>query len=203
MQNKWKMLRKDEKGMFTIEASLVFPIIFITTIALILFSLVIYEKVVIYQKAQLIAERTSFTWDNSYKDFDTGEFPINAYTTMDNGDGLYWRTNFIGKQFIEKVFPNRLKGAGDDKIERARTEGSAMFTSGDVQIEEPSALGFDRRVKVTVNGNLKLPDFVDLLADQEFTAKTSASIKDPVELIRTTDFIVHYGKEVMGSITSN
>lgn len=63
----WKSFKKSEKGMFTIEASLIFPTIFIVTLALILFSLVVYEKVVVYEKAHLIAERTSFTWDNSKK----------------------------------------------------------------------------------------------------------------------------------------
>lgn len=197
----WKSFKKSEKGMFTIEASLIFPTIFIVTLALILFSLVVYEKVVVYEKAHLIAERTSFTWDNSKKDFETGEFAENQYTTMSGGDGLYWRTNYIGQQFIQKIFgEGRLGGAAGAKMERARTNGSAMFASGDVEIEEPSSVGFDRRIRVTVSGNLKLPDFVDFIADEDFAVTVTASVKDPVELIRTTDFVIYYGKEIMGYI---
>src|SRR5699024_10636562 len=99
----WKRFRKNEKGMFTLEASLIFPIIFVVTISLILFSLVFYQKVVVYQKANMIAERTAYTWDNSQKDFNTGSFAENQYSSMDAGDGLYWRTNTIGAQFIQKL----------------------------------------------------------------------------------------------------
>ncbi len=199
-RNFWKIFKKNEKGMFTLEASLIFPTIFIVTIALILFSLVIYEKVVIYQRAHLIAERTVFTWDNSHKEFETGNFAENEYSTMSGGDGLYWRTNYIGQQFIQKIFPGRLGGVAGKKLERAQTEGDALFASGDVVVKEPASIGFDRRVEVTVSGELKLPDFVEFISDDHFTTTATASVKDPVELIRTTDFIIYYGKEIMGYI---
>ncbi|SFM23000.1 hypothetical protein SAMN04487943_11087 [Gracilibacillus orientalis] len=201
IHEKWKMLKKDDKGMFTIEASLIFPVIFISTIALILFSLVIYEKVVIYQKAQMIAERTAFTWDNSYKDFETGEFAENEYTTMDGGDGLYWRSNYIGEEFIRKIFSYRLTSDATGRKEtRANTEGSEMFTSGNVVVSRADSMGFDRKVDVTVSGNLNFPDFLGFVVSDNFEVTASASIKDPVELIRTTDFIVHYGKEIIGAV---
>lgn len=191
--------------MFTIEASLIFPVIFLSTIALILFSLVIYEKVVIYQKAQIIAERTAFTWDNSQKDFTTGAFEENQYTTMDGGDGLYWRSNYIGEELIRKIFNYRMTGSKrSQKEQRANTEGSAMYTSGDVSITTSGALGFNNKVTVEVSGNLKFPDFIGEFfgnaVNDEFKAEATASLKDPVELIRTTDFIVHYGKEIIGAV---
>jgi|SRR5690625_3391669 len=198
-----KKMRKNEKGMFTLEASLIFPIIFILTISLVLFSLVIYQKVVIYQKAHLIAERASFTWDNSKKEFDTGYFDEHQYSTMDGGDGLYWRTNSIGQQFIEKILPGGLGGPLEEKRQRARTHGSAMYSSGDVEIKFPDAVGFDKRIEVTASSDLKLPDFVNLISDDNFSTIVTASVKDPMELVRTTDFVVHYAKEVMGYITNN
>ncbi|WP_058305888.1 TadE/TadG family type IV pilus assembly protein [Gracilibacillus massiliensis] len=194
----WKKFRKNEKGMFTLEASLIFPIIFIVTISLILFSLVIYQKVVVYQKAHLIAERASFTWDNSKKEFDTGEFKETQYSSMDGGDGLYWRSNAIGTQIILKFLnTGGLSNADAAKINRAQTKGSAMYTSGSVEIEQLGMMGFDHRIKVTASSDLKLPDFVELISDDNFKATATASFKDPVELIRTTDFVVHYGKEIM------
>src|SRR5699024_7967166 len=118
-------------------------------------------KVVVYQKAHLIAERAAFTWDNSQKDFDTGSFAENQYSSMDAGDGLYWRTNTIGAQLIQKFLDSgRLGGAVGAKKERAQTEGSSMYTSGSVTVEEPGIVGFDKRIEVTASSDLKLPDFV-------------------------------------------
>src|SRR5699024_10843557 len=148
------------------------------------------QKVVIYQKAHLIAGRASFTWDNSKKDFDTGAFGMNEYSTDEGGDGLYWRTNFIGKQLIKKVLNidvfNDLTGV---KIEKANSNGSAMYPSGTVDVDDPEISGFDSQITVTVSSELRLPDLVNLVSDDSFHTSVTASIKEPVELIRMTDFI--------------
>ncbi|WP_117168153.1 hypothetical protein [Paraliobacillus sediminis] len=190
--------------MFTLETTLIFPTIFIVTIAMILFSLVIYQKVVIFQRAHIIAERVAFTWDNSEKDFETGAFEIYEYPSMDDQDGLYWRTNYIGETFIKKVFGDDIGDSGvtDDKIEHANTGGQAMFPSGNVTIEAPASVAINPQVKVTVTGNLKVPDIVGLISSGDFEATAYASVKDPVELIRMTDFIIQYGMEIKDSISN-
>ncbi|QGS68926.1 hypothetical protein CV093_12355 [Oceanobacillus sp. 143] len=80
---------KDDDGAFTIEASLVFPILLMLTLSFILFAIVIYQQSVLHYSANTVAERVAFVWDNSDKDIDTGAF--DKYTTFDGGDGLYWR----------------------------------------------------------------------------------------------------------------
>lgn len=200
-----KQLRRDDKGMFTLETTLIFPTIFIVTIAMILFSLVIYQKVVIFQRAHIIAERVAFTWDNSAKDFETGAFEDYEYPSMEDQDGLYWRTNYIGETFINKVFGGEIEKSGsatDTKISTANTEGQKMFSSGNVTIEPPASIAINPQVKVTVTGNLKVPEFVDLLSSGDFEATAYASVKDPVELIRMTDFIIQYGMEIKDSISN-
>ena len=191
-------LRRDSEGSFTLEASLIFPIMFIVTIALILFSLVVYEKVVIFQRAHLIAERAAYTWDNSHKDFETGEFEANEYSTMENGDGLYWRTNYIGEEFISQVFGGGLGGVGGVKTAKAQDKGGEMLPGATINVTPPSSAGFDRKIEVTLTGRLRVPDFVDLITGGDFTVTAAASIKDPVEMIRTTDFIFNYGEQMFG-----
>ena len=78
-------MRRHEHGSFTIEASLVFPIIFILMLIFLFFSIVVYQRVTIYYVASQAAERVAFTWNNSYKDPITGDF------LSGNNDGLYWR----------------------------------------------------------------------------------------------------------------
>lgn len=194
--------KKENKGSFTIEASLVFPTIFMSTIILIFLSLVVYEKVVVYQRAHLIAERVSFTWDNSEKDFNTGYFEPNTYTSMDGMDGLYWRTTSIGQNFIERIFGSlQEETVRGSKISRATNESQGLITGSNISIEVDEGFGFNQKVHVTVEQSLHLPEFVDFLTGGTVEGRATAAIKDPVELVRTTDFIFHYGEEIMNYIS--
>ncbi|MCL7748013.1 TadE/TadG family type IV pilus assembly protein [Halalkalibacter alkaliphilus] len=193
--------KQDNKGSFTLEASLVFPIIFIITIALILFSLYFYDKVVLYQRAHVIAERLASTWDNSLKDFETGDFAPYEYTSMRgyNNDGLYWRTNRIGASLLERM-GMELDSVEGVKIANAQTNAEQLIPGARVTITPPANIGFNRKVTVKLERDLNLPQFVGLIAKSEVEAVASASVKDPVELIRTTDFIYHYAEEVQNYI---
>ncbi|WP_078553037.1 hypothetical protein [Bacillus alkalicellulosilyticus] len=198
-----RKLTNDNRGSFTLEASLVFPIIFIITIALILFSVYIYDKVVLYHRAHIIAERIAFTWDNSKKDFEDGYFDPELYTTMPGGDGLYWRSNAIGGAFVERATNGAIgNGLVNQKVGSGKSKGEQLVPGGTVTVQGPSSMGLNRKVTVTISRELNLPSFVQLIADSNVTVTASASVKDPVELIRTTDFIFYYGEQVSNYITN-
>lgn len=197
---KLKKFKNQEKGMFTVETTLIFPGIFVMTIALILFSLVIYEQVVIYQRAHLIAERVAFSWDNSNKDLYTGSFGSNQYSTMIDGDGLYWRSNYIGESLIRKVFPSFESNTTQTKIANANSQGTAMLPSANVVVHAPDSASLNPQVAVTVTGDLRVPDIVsELIMSGNFEVTAYASVKDPVEVIRTTDMIIDYGNRIFNS----
>lgn len=102
-------LRNNQDGSFTIEASLLFPMLLIMTIALIFFCLIVFEKVVLHQRAQIIANRAAYVWDNSSKNITTGAF--NKYTSdPDSTDGLYWR--LFGNQIFSRFHLNFGNGNG-------------------------------------------------------------------------------------------
>lgn len=197
-------LRNDE-GSFTLETTLVFPTIFFLTIIMILFSLTIYEKVVVYQKAHKVAERISFTWDNSMKKFETGHFEKNEYTSMPAMDGLYWRTNEIGTNFIKKALNIDIKDVRSNKINKAEKEAKEIFyirgrsNIKSVEVDVNGGL-FTGQVIVTAQSRLKLPKFMNHFVNNNFEATAVASIKDPVELIRITDFAYYYGAEILRSV---
>lgn len=193
--------KKNDRGSFTMEASLLFPIILVITICLILFSLVVFEKVVLQQRAHLIAEHLAFVWDNSNKDIMTGEFPRNQYTTSkDVEDGLYWRIRddlFLSRFNIISNPSNVELSIGEKgtslpakKLSRITTDVLPNGVTGTVKYQN-DILG--RKIIVELERPLNLPKFVtDLFQTNIVTAKATAIVTDPVEFIRTTDMIITY-----------
>lgn len=83
MHQNVKHLINDEQARYTIEASLLFPIILLMTMSLMLLSLFHYRLAIISIQAALVAERTAYVWGNSAKEISTGALMFNQY------DGLY------------------------------------------------------------------------------------------------------------------
>src|SRR5699024_12202435 len=117
-----KKLKQREDGVFTLEATILFPIILIITMTFIFFSLVIYQKAMLTHSANTVAERLAFVWDNSYKDINSGEF--DKYPTFDGGDGLYWRT--FDNQYLSKFGIDNVFGGGIDDISLATWRGGDL-----------------------------------------------------------------------------
>ncbi|KMK78247.1 TadE/TadG family type IV pilus assembly protein [Alkalihalobacillus pseudalcaliphilus] len=182
--------RKDQSGVFTLEASMLFPIILIITMCLIFFSLFIYQQSVVQYQANKIADQVASSWTNSHMDPKTGEF--NTYTTFEGGDGLYWRTtevsflgDILGIPFVSSNVP----------ASKLRPElGNNAW--GEVTIQKDTKVfGFDAIV-VTVQQPLSFPSYVtDLFGVTEAKAQAQRPITEPTEWIRTTDFAIYfYGK---------
>ena len=200
LKNRMLKFNKGNKGSFTIETTLVFPIIFITTIILIFMSIVIYEKVVVYQKAYAVAERIAFTWDNSKKEIKNGSFDEHEYTSMSDMDGLYWRTNQIGIGFIQEVFGGGPTGVHGSKMERAHEEAEQVISGSVQDIQVTDTFGFNQKVSVTMKVRLKAPNFLNVVLGKDFEVTASASIKDPVETVRLTEFMFYIGEKIKGYI---
>lgn len=84
--------RRDEKGSFTIEASLIFPIIFLLIVTLLLFTMYVFQKGFLFYKATMIAERAAFSWNNSQRDPVTGDLAsIKKSNGTWNADFIWWR----------------------------------------------------------------------------------------------------------------
>ncbi len=76
----------NQKGSYTLEASLVIPVILVVLLGVVFFSIYIYEKLVLLDAAVYSARQTATVWDNSRKDPETGSLGGDFRT-----DGLYWR----------------------------------------------------------------------------------------------------------------
>ncbi|WP_096186957.1 TadE/TadG family type IV pilus assembly protein [Evansella halocellulosilytica] len=189
--------KRDERGSFTIEASMLFPMILIITFCLIFFSLVVYYKAILQFEANRLADQITYVWSNSEKDHETGEF--NAYTTADGGDGLYWR--LTSNNFMEQFgLPNI--GSGGLVEEKKRSElivdmngpvsGSVEFNNG--------LLG--NEIQVTLEQSIPLPSmFTDILGMDVMQAQSTRTVTEPVEFIRNTDFVVYFTGKITDRVT--
>ncbi|GGH77599.1 hypothetical protein JOD43_001488 [Pullulanibacillus pueri] len=195
-------LRKKESGSFTIEASLLFPILLILTICLLLLSIVVYQKAVLQQRAGLIANRVAYVWNNSQKNID-GDF--RTYTTDDRGDGLYWRMaddQFLS-QFGISIFSGHhsevtIGSSGGGLIGKKLGKASkALLPPGSTGTISYNNSVFSRDITVKLEEPLHFPGSAKKLFGIDFVrANSSASVTEPTEFIRTTDLLITYFKEL-------
>lgn len=190
MKKKLQDFRRNDRGSFTIEASMLFPMILMITFLLIFFSIVIYHKAILQFEANRIADEIAYTWNNSSKDAKTGEF--NEYTT-DNGDGLYWRIsdNHFLEQFGIPSF------GGDSALVQSKTD---RFTSTyDVEVEFQNQL-LGNQIEVTIERPVPLPSgFTDVFNLDVIHGSSTRTITEPTELIRNTDFVVYFAQKAQSS----
>src|SRR5699024_1184819 len=200
-----KKLKQREDGVFTLEATILFPIILIITMTFIIFSIVIYQKAMLTHSANTVAERLAFVWDNSYKDINSGEF--DKYPTFDGGDGLYWRmfdNQYLSKFGLDNVFGGgnhaislASSGGGDlpsEKLGRASADTLPPGATGEVRYEN-GLLG--SQIIVEMKSPLDLPKFVrDVMGLESVKAEVSHAVIEPPEFIRSTDLIMYAFKKI-------
>jgi hypothetical protein len=197
-----KDLHKNMSGAFTLEATLIFPSIMIIMICLIITSLAVYEKVVLVQRAQVIADRIAYTWDNSLKDASTGEFAVNEYTTSDGGDGLYWR--MTDDDFLSQ-FVSGFRRSGTTSIEIGSEHGGSgpeaklsRITSNALPRDATGTVEFENKITgrvitVKLERELSFPEWVtNITGTDRVSASSSSVVTEPVEFMRTTDLLISY-----------
>ncbi|NGP44451.1 pilus assembly protein [Bacillaceae bacterium SIJ1] len=204
--HKNKSFLKDEKGSFTLEASLVFPIIFLSVIAMLILSLYVYERVVLYQRASVAAERVAYVWDNSNKHPETGAFDIGER------DGLYWR--LTSDQVLELLFDAFGDGGAQTSIQIGQSGGglieqklgkhaTTVFRDGTTGTVEYSNHLYEKKVTVKLEKTLRMPELLGNLLDGNLQAEASATITDPVEFMRTSDLMATYAQRIASHISQN
>lgn len=180
----FKKIHKEEKGSFTLEASLLFPILIILVLLFIFFSLVMYEKVTLQYKANQVASQLAHSWSSSTQDLKTGAMGESDYVT-NNSDGLYWRltgNNFLAKVGVD-IGDNGLVGS---KISRAGSYAENVTYENGL---------FGQKIIVTLEKQLSLPQFVtSLFGIDKLETTVSYPVIEQVEMIRNTDLML-YGIE--------
>ncbi|MCG7377344.1 pilus assembly protein [Paenibacillus sp. ACRSA] len=192
---------KKEEGSFTIEASLVFPVVLFILVILLFFSMFMYQKTFLNQHAYAASERAAYSWDNSHKQAMTGEFATGEY------DNLYWRLTddqLLGALFGWAGADNQVTvsvpaGEGGSLSETKLSQAvQGMPTAMTGTIEYQNTL-IQRKVTTKLEQMLSLP-LPSILFDSGNSVFTTASsaVVEPVEFIRTVDLIRYYGAKFKG-----
>lgn len=194
-------LRNDE-GSFTIEASMLLPIIMGITMLLLFFCLYTYQRTMLLQVASVTAERAAYNWDNSHKG-GQGDYAIGEY------DSLYWRigedgllTSLFGAGAANGGVKLLLPAAGDyETLPIIKLQQAAEKVTAGMTGELDYTYGLTgRKISAELKRVLHLPVLEELLEDEaEPEVKTQAVVADPVEFIRTVDLMRYYGAKFTGS----
>ena len=200
-----KILKKftNNTGSMTVEASLIFPIIFLTMVALIYICIFLYQNAYLKSLTNHVAERGAASWGNTSKmkigtdscRLETGE--LKGARELLNRD-LYWRITGAGK---------------DDKIEKLKGYALHRLKENNILESEISRLDFNdiknnkdkiniwvkdyivyKEVNVVIKDSYDIPIGKSLkvfgLGDKyNVQAHGRAVINDPMEFIRNVDFI--------------
>lgn len=184
---------KEERGSFTIEATLVFPALLLFTLVCVFFCIIIFQLGTANYIAQKAAAQTAFTWNNSQKDQITGEFDKSTYPGLSNStDGLYWRVTddgIMGIFGLDNIFESQ---GGPKQTKISRAENAYPYN---VKVEYRNIIIYSE-VNTTVESTLFIPSFVEsLLGGSTLTAKASRVVTDSPELIRNFNFAKYVWKE--------
>ncbi|GAA3404583.1 TadE/TadG family type IV pilus assembly protein [Paenibacillus hodogayensis] len=195
---------RSERGSYTLESALIYPTILLALVSIVFMSLFLYEKSVLYYTASMTAERAAYSWDNTRKDWTTGNVAPGQY------DGLYWRTGSdgIGGMFafgsalgLQKVLLPA-DGSSGGQGPKAKLTRAAEGLPADVTGELTYRHGLiDREVTARLGRRGLLPFLASQWDSSYMQAQVKSIVTEPVELIRNVDFVRTFVVRVKDLIT--
>lgn len=187
---------RSEEGSFTIEASLLLPIMMGIIMLLLFFSLYTYQRTMLLQASSVTAERAVYNWDNSHKGI-SGEFAAGEY------DSLYWRigedgllASLFGTGALNGGVKLAVPAAGvQQALPEVKLRQSAENIPANMTGELVYSYGLaSRTISAQLKRMLQLPILDGLLEDGAVPVVTTRSVvTEPVEFIRTVELMRYYG----------
>ncbi len=195
-------LWQDRRGSFVLDASVMFPLVFVSVLLMLLLSLAVYQRAIVYYSASAAAEKAAFRWDNSYRDMPTGRAPTGHY------DRLYWR--LADNRMLEGIFGSLQGGARDSngglllpafdaderegdlatiKIRRSAARIDPSF-SGAARLEQGNPLL--RQVRIELQAPAAIESVQRMIGRGASHAAASSAVVDPVEFTRLVDLARYY-----------
>jgi hypothetical protein len=178
-----------EEGSLTLEASMVFPWVLLATLLLIVFSVVITDRVLLYYSASVAAERGAFVWSHSSSDVRSGAYPDGRY------DGLYWRLR--DDALLAGLFGWTTDGEEGVRISirdgPAESDGGVGGSLAEIKLRRTAdTLPGDVGGSMAYRNRLwKREIMIDASADQR-AVSLKAVVIEPPEWIRTFDLARYY-----------
>lgn len=179
-----KINKNNNKGNITVEAAIIFPVIFFCIIAVMFAGIFLYQKVLLQSLANRSVERGAATWNNHHREISSGRFDVDKLAD----GGLYWRIIDFNKGKKEENLNNYIK-------DRMNTYSILKGTHQIAKIDLKNYIVY-RKLFVTVEGRYKNPaaSIMKIFGYDEYitvSVTTQSIINDPVEFVRNTDFIMN------------
>ncbi|MFB5762848.1 TadE/TadG family type IV pilus assembly protein [Paenibacillus medicaginis] len=197
-----KRLQEEEGGSFSLEASLVMPVILLLIFVLLFFCIYLYQKTILVQLSSTASERSAYSWDNSHKD------PVHGTFEQGERDSLYWRLKddaALGALFGWAGANNEVKvsiidAAGDDSPLAAKkmlqaAEGIPWGLDGEMSYRNNLIM---RKITTNLENMAEIPLLNSVMSEPEMKSSVWVSIVDPVEFIRTVELTRYYGAKFLG-----
>lgn len=171
-----------EKGTFTIEASLIFPILLLANVAFLVFALYVYQLVTLHIHAAVAAERIVTYWHVSPAE---GRLPL-YWRILDNGSTEVsipktGHANFKGGSIQEQKMARGVRGIPEGMSGTVEFQNKVIRQFVVVKLEHP--------IKVSPLVTFFLPDFQ---SDGKLQAKATSEVMDSTEFARYIDFAFGY-----------
>lgn len=191
---------RGEAGSFHIESTLLMPVVFWFTLAMLGLGFVAYQKGDLLQSAYEWSERSAYVWKDSHKDAVTGAF---VYQDMDDvyagmvSEGLGWlRASLKGFRQAEIAFPG-LEVSGQSlsgrKLLRSSQElEGQIFGEGEYvnRVLEGEVRADWSREWATWVQNVMAPQ------GRRLQEGAAAYVADPVEFLRTVELVTTYATKL-------
>jgi len=177
-------MKTNNKGNITVEAAIIFPVIFFCIIAVMFAGIFLYQQVLLQSLANRAVERGAATWTNHHREISSGMVEIDKLVD----EGLYWRIIDFDKDDKEKNLNKYIE-------DRMNTYSILKGTHQIANIDLKNYIVY-RKLFVTVQSRYKNPaaSIMKMFGyDEYFTVSVTSQsiINDPVEFIRNTDFIMN------------
>ncbi|WP_338552633.1 TadE/TadG family type IV pilus assembly protein [Paenibacillus sp. KS-LC4] len=195
-----------EQGSFTLESTLVFPLLLTVILLFLLLGMYMYQKTVLYYSTSTITERAAFSWDNSFRNSRTGLLPEGKY------DSLYWRMNedrMLSSLFgsdaeaadLQLVLP--LQGAAEDSLPEQKMAAAARWIAAERGLPFEGSIDYhrsviQRHIETKLLQQVSLQPLERVLGIREPKAVASSPVTDPVDFIRGVDLIRYYTAKFAG-----
>ncbi|NLH96090.1 MAG: pilus assembly protein [Clostridiaceae bacterium] len=180
-----------EGGSITVEASIVIPLVIMAISAAIYIGMLLYQKALLQSAAVSAAEAGAAIWASGANDPETCRPGHGA-----DGPGLYRRLYDSGAEArLRKIEEYALSLA-------ARNELVAAVQSEAEVVIKDSIICRRLEVRISKYYNIPLGRFIKIFGGSDkvrITAKAVSTVYEPVELIRTTDFIIDLEKKLEAS----
>lgn len=174
---------KKEKGNITVEAAIIFPVIFFCIIGVMFIGVFLYQKVLLQSMVNHSVERQAAVWNNPYKNIETG---FVKSEDLKKG-GLYW-------QIIDLQKKEKQENLRDYINSRMHSYSILKGTYEILDVDVKNYIIY-KKLFVEIEGRYNKPaggimGVFGFGNDIIISANAEAIINKPVDFIRNTDFIL-------------